>query len=328
MLALGLDGLALVTQGEVEEGVRLLDEATAAAASGELTDPMAIENVCCYLIYACKRVRDLDRAGQWCERVKEIAERWSDRQLFATCRVHYADVLVWRGAWAESELELAAREFGVAGPHKVADAAVRLAELWRRQGRLGEAEDLLRDTDRHLLAPLVRSALALDRGDAEQGRDLAERYLRRIPADERTERVPGLELAARALLALADREAAAGVVCAGSGARRTRLRNRRRGAAPPLGAELRRVASATASRTLVASPARRVSGSPRAWTARPPLPARRRPRSSRGRRPSRFLRVRGPRRPDPAGAGAGWPGQAPPRAVRPAVPGPEAGPAG
>jgi ATP/maltotriose-dependent transcriptional regulator MalT len=214
MLALGLDGLALVTQGEVKEGMRRLDEATAAATSGELTDPMAIENVCCYLIYACKRVRDFDRAGQWCERVKAIAERWSDRQMFATCRVHYADVLVWRGAWAEaeSELERAAREFGAAGPHKAADAAVRLAELRRRQGRLGEAEELLRGADRHPLAPLVRSALALDRGDAEQARDLAERYLRRIPADERTERVPGLELVVRARLALADREAAAGVV--------------------------------------------------------------------------------------------------------------------
>lgn len=214
MLALGLDGLALVTQGEVQEGMRRLDEATAAATSGELTDPVAIHNVCCYLIYACKRVRDFERAGQWCERVKEIAERWSDRQMFATCRTHYADVLVWRGAWgeAERELELAAREFGAAGPHKVADAAVRLAELRRRQGRLGEAERLLQGADRHPLAPLVRAALFLDRGDAERARDLAERYLRRIPADERTERVPGLELLVRARLALGDRDAAAGAV--------------------------------------------------------------------------------------------------------------------
>jgi ATP/maltotriose-dependent transcriptional regulator MalT len=214
MLALGVDGLALVTQGEVEEGMRRLDQATAAATSGELSDPMAIHNVCCYLIYACKRVRDFDRAGQWCERVKEIAERWSDRQMFATCRTHYADVLVWRGAWAEaeSELELAAREFDAAGPHKVADAAVRLAELRRRQGRLGEAEELLQDADRHPLSPLVRAAIVLDRGDAERAGDLAARYLRRIPAEERTERVPGLELLVRARLALGDRDAATGAV--------------------------------------------------------------------------------------------------------------------
>ncbi|MGH2948747.1 MAG: LuxR C-terminal-related transcriptional regulator, partial [Solirubrobacteraceae bacterium] len=211
MFALGLDGLALVTQGEVAEGMRRLDEATTAATSGELTDPIAIHNVCCYLIYACKRVRDFDRAGQWCERVKEIAERWSDRQMFATCRTHYADVLVWRGAWAEaeSELDAAARELEAAAPHRVADATVRLAELRRRQGRLGEAESLLEDAERHPLSPLVRAALVLDRGDAERAGDLAERYLRQRPAEERTERVPGLELLARARLALGDREAAA-----------------------------------------------------------------------------------------------------------------------
>lgn len=211
MFALGLDGLALVTQGQVADGMRRLDEATAAATSGELTDPIVIHNVCCYLIYACKRVRDFDRAGQWCERVKEIAERWSDRQMFATCRTHYADVLVWRGAWAEAERELdaASEDLAAAGPHRLADARVRVAELRRRQGRLGEAERLLVDADRHPLAPLVRAALALDRGDAARARDLAERYLRRRPADERTERVPGLELLVRAQLALGDREAAA-----------------------------------------------------------------------------------------------------------------------
>lgn len=214
MLALGLEGLALVTQGEVVEGMRRLDAATAAATSGELADPMAIENVCCYMIYACKRVRDLDRAGQWCDRVKEIAERWSDRQMFATCRVHYADVLVWRGAWAEaeSELDAATRELGADSPHRVADALVRLAELRRRMGRLGEAEDLLAKADRHPLAPLVRAALFLDRGDAQRASDLADRFLRHIPPEERTERVPGLELLVRAGLGLGDREAAAAAV--------------------------------------------------------------------------------------------------------------------
>jgi hypothetical protein len=44
--------------------MRRLDDATAAATSGELTDPMAIENVCCELIHGCKRVRAFGRTGR------------------------------------------------------------------------------------------------------------------------------------------------------------------------------------------------------------------------------------------------------------------------
>jgi hypothetical protein len=62
--ARALRGLLLVTQGTIAEGMRLLDEATAPAFAGELTDPFIVTTVPCYLIYACKRVRDYDRAAQ------------------------------------------------------------------------------------------------------------------------------------------------------------------------------------------------------------------------------------------------------------------------
>jgi hypothetical protein len=47
MTGLALEGLSLVSEGEVEHGMRLLDEATAAAMSGELTDLQAIGITCC-----------------------------------------------------------------------------------------------------------------------------------------------------------------------------------------------------------------------------------------------------------------------------------------
>jgi hypothetical protein len=47
-----------------------VDEATTAATAGEMRDPVAIGFSCCYLIFACERVRDLERAGQWCERCR------------------------------------------------------------------------------------------------------------------------------------------------------------------------------------------------------------------------------------------------------------------
>ena len=68
-----------------------------AAVAGEVAVVRMVEVICCHLIDACQRVRDLDRAGEWCLRVEEISERYADAEMFSTCRTHYADLLVWRG---------------------------------------------------------------------------------------------------------------------------------------------------------------------------------------------------------------------------------------
>ena len=116
--ARALEGLVLVSSGDVANGMRRLDEATAAALSGELSTWLAISNVCCYLIYACKRVRDYARAAEWCDRASELSERWGDRFTFAACRTQYADILIVRGSWAEADAEIAAnvRELGAFEP--------------------------------------------------------------------------------------------------------------------------------------------------------------------------------------------------------------------
>jgi LuxR family maltose regulon positive regulatory protein len=210
MMALALEGLALVCEGEVDEGMRRLDEATAATVAGELVDLDAISSCCCYLIDACKRVRDFERASQWCEHVKGFCEQWSDRLTFAACRAHYADILIWRGEWSEAEAELRSNLGPLADihPNRIADGMVRLAELRRRQGQLDEAARLLETAGGHVLAPLVRAALALDRGDAAGAANEAERSLRRLPAEGVTDRAPALEIIVRARLANGEREAA------------------------------------------------------------------------------------------------------------------------
>jgi DNA-binding CsgD family transcriptional regulator len=211
MMALALEGLALVCEGEVDEGMRRLDEATAATVAGELDDLDAISSCCCYLIDACKRVRDFERASQWCEHVKGFCEQWSDRLTFAACRAHYADILIWRGEWSEAEAELRSNLGPLADihPNRLADGMVRLAELRRRQGQLDEAARLLEAAGGHFLAPLVRAALALDRGDAAAAANEAERSLRRLPAEGITDRAPALEILVRARLARDEPEAAA-----------------------------------------------------------------------------------------------------------------------
>src|SRR3954468_17508780 len=80
---LALEGVALVSAGEVAQGMRRLDEATLAATAGEVTELHAVGLVCCWQLFACERVRDYDRAAQWCARVNEFTKRWGLRPLSA-----------------------------------------------------------------------------------------------------------------------------------------------------------------------------------------------------------------------------------------------------
>jgi LuxR family maltose regulon positive regulatory protein len=204
MVGLGLEGRALVSEGDLEEGMRRLDEATAAALAGEAKLLFCVGWACCYLISACERVRDYDRAGEWCGRVGEFCERHGIANLLGVCRTHYAGVLMWQGRWAEAETELtsAAEWFTRSRPPMVGDALVRLAELRRRQGRLEDAEQLFARCEGHALGLLGRASLALDRGRPEEAAELADRFLRRFSDPNRTERCAGLEVAVRAWVRL------------------------------------------------------------------------------------------------------------------------------
>jgi DNA-binding NarL/FixJ family response regulator len=176
--------------------LRELDEVSAAILSGELTDRVLIGLAGCYLIGACDRARDYERASQWCERVKEHSRRWGLKPLFAVCRTQYASVSMWRGAWdmAESELTSACDELAVCRPGMTTDGLARLGELRRRQGRMEEAAALFDRSGGHLVASLGRAALAFDRGDMQTAAELAERHLRRLSVSNRTERAAALEL--------------------------------------------------------------------------------------------------------------------------------------
>jgi DNA-binding CsgD family transcriptional regulator len=195
MAGLTLEGLALVGAGDVDEGMRLLDEGAAAALGGEMRDLTAIGIACCRLIFACDDVRDYDRAGQWADRLSEFCRRWGMRPLFAICRVSYGGVLLSRGEWTDAEAELtrAAAELEGSRPGHVAGACARLGELRRRQGRHEEALRLFDRARGSAAADLGRARVALDRGDAGAAVELAEAVLRRVPPDLRTHRAAALE---------------------------------------------------------------------------------------------------------------------------------------
>jgi len=209
MLGLGLEGRALVSEGELEEGMRRLDEATTVALAGEARLLYCVAWACCYLISACERVRDFDRAAQWCARVGEFCGQ-HEIFLLNTCRAHYASVLSWQGRWDEAESQLTAALGGLQAsrPPMVGDAIARLGELRRRQGRLAEAAELFARSESHTLSLLGRAALALDRDQPSDAAELADRYLRRFADRGRVERSVGLEVAIQALVRLGEQERA------------------------------------------------------------------------------------------------------------------------
>ncbi len=200
MVGRALHGFALVTMGRVTEGLRDLDEVSAAILAGELNDRLLIALAGCYLIGACDRIRDHERALQWCDRIREHSRKWGLKPLFAVCRTQYASVCMWRGAWDEAELELtnACSELAMCRPGMKTDGLARLGELRRRQGRADEAMALFDRSGAHPIALLGRAAMSLEQGDTRTAAELAERHLRRLPAKNRTERAAALELLIRA----------------------------------------------------------------------------------------------------------------------------------
>lgn len=94
MVALALLGVIVVSSGRLTEGMRMLDEATAAAMAGDVKDPQAAANVCCALVTASVRTRDLDRLAQWSRHAMDISRGWTNQTMFSYPRTEHAVALM------------------------------------------------------------------------------------------------------------------------------------------------------------------------------------------------------------------------------------------
>jgi LuxR family maltose regulon positive regulatory protein len=211
MFALSVEGAALVNEGDVAAGMRCLDEATASALAGEYEEVVPAGWTCCLLLNACERVRDYERAAEWCAKVEDFGLRMRINFASGACRAHYGAVLTWQGRWEEAERELTEAVAFLSAQRPVWSglAIVRLADLRRRQGRVAEAHELLERSPGNALTPVVLAELALDRGDAAAAAELAEPALLRIAAQNRSLRAAPLEVLVRAWAAAGDVAAAA-----------------------------------------------------------------------------------------------------------------------
>jgi DNA-binding NarL/FixJ family response regulator len=171
---------ALVKQGRVEEGLRLLDEALVVAASGELS-PVVTGIVYCNTIAFCHDAYEVRHAREW----TAALTRWCDSQPEMVahnglCLVHRAEILQMQGAWGDALAEAgrAAERFtqGVLNQLAHGKALYRRGEIHRLRGELDAAEAVYREANRYGCEP--QPGLALLRL-AQGRRDTAASAIRR-----------------------------------------------------------------------------------------------------------------------------------------------------
>lgn len=183
--ALMLQGHLMVGKGDVAEGMKLVDEATMAAVSGDL-GLRTTGIVYCNTISACRDIGDYLRASDW----TEAAHRWCERQSVAgfpgICRVHRAEVMALRGALAKAEQEarVACDEVSRYQITPIAaEGYYEIGSIRLRMGDLPAAEDAFRQA--HALGHYAEPGLSLIRL-AEGKAAAAHAALTRILAEARS----------------------------------------------------------------------------------------------------------------------------------------------
>ena len=110
LVAIGLmeQGHALVRQGRVAQGLRLVDETMVSVTTGELS-PIVAGLVYCNTIAFCRDVYELRRAREW----TAALTRWCDQQPDMVahkglCLVHRAELMQFGGDWRDASKRRAA----------------------------------------------------------------------------------------------------------------------------------------------------------------------------------------------------------------------------
>ena len=101
-LALHTQGLALIGQERVEEGLALLDEAMLAVTAGELS-PIITGVVYCGVIAGCEEAYEVRRAREWTGALSRWCEQQPQLVAFSgRCHAHRAEIMQLDGAWRDA----------------------------------------------------------------------------------------------------------------------------------------------------------------------------------------------------------------------------------
>lgn len=136
------EGIVLMSSGDSAAGLAFVDEAMCAVLAGELS-ALFTGWIYCLALPPCIEAADLRRAGEW----TEAAMAWcatlpAGTPFHGICRIHRAEVLHLRGAWAQAAVEAgrACAELLDLDPRVAAEAFYVAGEVHRLGGDASSAE--------------------------------------------------------------------------------------------------------------------------------------------------------------------------------------------
>jgi DNA-binding CsgD family transcriptional regulator len=169
-LAIHAQGYMLTKNGQVREGLALLDEAMVAVTADDLS-PIVTGIVYCGVILACQEVYEVGRARAW---TRALAGWWSLQPEMVAftgrCLVHRAEIMQLDGSWRDAleEARRAGERFVETGNPAAGLACYRQGELLRLRGEFGAAEAAYREASAHGWEPQPGLAqLRLSQGQTE-----------------------------------------------------------------------------------------------------------------------------------------------------------------
>ncbi len=173
-------GQILVSRGDVEAGMELIDEAMTAAASGEVT-PSTTGNLYCRTMVVCDSLADYKRAQEWSNAALKWCQPFGTSAYTGICRVHSAEAMRHHGRWPEAEeaVRAACDIFTSSGLKGYAGEAFNeLGELSLRKGEYQEAEEAFREAVANDVDPVPGLALLrLAQGKGEAAIQTIQRAL-------------------------------------------------------------------------------------------------------------------------------------------------------
>lgn len=155
------EGVALIKQGRVQDGLAALDEAMLPVVAGRVR-PTWAGNIYCQLMSVCQELADLRRARQWTDATARWCEGFSNAVMFlGVCRVHRAQLQQVHGDWASAEEEIArvCRDLAAMNLGAVGLALYELGEVRRMRGDLAGAASAYRQAHEHGREPQPGLAL-------------------------------------------------------------------------------------------------------------------------------------------------------------------------
>ena len=192
-----------ILDGDVAEGLALLDEVGVAAISGDL-DALSTGLVYCELVCALQGLAQYDAAEEWTDAMERWCRTNAIGSLHGRCRVHRAEILRLRGQYDEAEREalVACEELR---PYLRREMGWPLSELGRirlRKGDIDGAEEALLAAHRVGWEPQPGLALvSLARGESAAASAAIRSALERpswipskeLPPDTALQRAPLLD---------------------------------------------------------------------------------------------------------------------------------------